>query len=291
VHPRSDSTTLRGLLTRPIGFRLVRILIGGLLLTAAGLKVHGLSLGPLAQGTILASPRLQLVTIEVEIIMGLWLLSGWSARAAWVAALGFFSILASASLYLALVGQGSCGCMGHIEVHPWITFTLDVAIIGLLAVNRPTSTNINGVYWRRQFLLPAGGAGALLSVFAAVCLLVFDHPMTALQRLRGESITLEPNVADLGSGQLGESRVFHLQVTNLSDRPVCIVGGTSDCACVATESLPITLAKLETQPIEVRVAFHGSPGQFQHTFLLYTDDKLQRVVTARFSGTLVPGER
>ena len=54
----------------------------------------------------------------MEAVLGLWLLSGWSARAAWAGATGFFALMASASLYLALAGQQSCGCLGRIQVNP-----------------------------------------------------------------------------------------------------------------------------------------------------------------------------
>lgn len=69
-------------------------MLGVFLLIAAGLKAYGLAFDPLSQDSFLASPRLLIATIGVEILLGLWLLSGWSARAAWVAALGFFGILA-----------------------------------------------------------------------------------------------------------------------------------------------------------------------------------------------------
>jgi hypothetical protein len=68
--------------------RAVRFLIGGLLLTAAALKGEGLTLGALAQDSFLSTPRLQIATIQVEILLGLWLLSGQAMRMARVAAIG-----------------------------------------------------------------------------------------------------------------------------------------------------------------------------------------------------------
>jgi hypothetical protein len=67
----------------------VRRVLGAFLLVAAGLKAHGLALDPLAEDSFLASPRLQVATIEVETVLGLWLLAGRWARMAWAAALGF----------------------------------------------------------------------------------------------------------------------------------------------------------------------------------------------------------
>jgi hypothetical protein len=70
-----------------------------------------------------------IASIELEITLGVWLLSGWFQRGAWLGALGFFGVLAGVSLYLALIGQRSCGCFGRVPVNPWLTFTLDVWLL------------------------------------------------------------------------------------------------------------------------------------------------------------------
>jgi hypothetical protein len=37
----------------------------------------------------------------------------------------------------------------------------------------------------------------------------------------------------------------------------------------------------------VKTTFKGEPGRFQRSFLLYTDDKSQPVVVARFAGRVM----
>lgn len=53
-----------------------------------------------------------------------------------------FAGFACFSAYRALSGHDTCGCFGAVKVHPWATFTLDVAIVGLLAwsLRRPVPT-------------------------------------------------------------------------------------------------------------------------------------------------------
>ena len=51
-------------------FRALRVVLGLFLLIAAGLKIHGLLFDPSAQESILSSPRFQVATIEVEILLG-----------------------------------------------------------------------------------------------------------------------------------------------------------------------------------------------------------------------------
>lgn len=116
------------------GYQVVRAVLGLLLLTAAGLKAYD----PLAQDSFLGSPRLHIAAIETETLLGLWLLSGWSVRASWVSALGLFSLLAGVSLWLALEGQSSCGCLGRVQVSPWAMFALDLAALMALAIWRPS---------------------------------------------------------------------------------------------------------------------------------------------------------
>src|SRR5438876_300801 len=127
-----------GLQTR---FHLLRILLGSVLLAAASLKLHGFVTDPFSQQSFLGSARLEIATIEVEILLGLWLLSGLVLGAAWMAAAVFFSILASASLYMALTGQRSCACLGSVSVTPWLTFAIDVIAVAALALCRPTRTS------------------------------------------------------------------------------------------------------------------------------------------------------
>jgi hypothetical protein len=261
------------------------VVLGVLLLAAAGLKAHGLALEPTGEHTLLSSPRLQIATVEVEVLLGLWLLSGQARRAAWAVALGFFGILAGVSLYLALIGQRSCGCFGEVQVSPWLTLSLDVAAIVALVIWRPRAED-RGVQasWFGPVLKTAAGALVILTLFVGAALALFDSPAEALAKLRGEAITVEPAVSEVGEGVRGEARVFRLSLTNQTAEPIRVVGGTTDCSCITTGDLPITLAPGETGSIAVRVRFSGSPGKFQHRFVLYTDAEQQRVVVARFAG-------
>jgi len=268
--------------------RLVRVALGLFLLVAAGLKAHSLATDPLSQDAFFASPRLLIAVIEVEIVLGLWLLSGWFVRAAWVMALGFFGLLAGASLYLALAGQRSCGCFGQVTVSPWVTFGLDVGAVVALALWRPAYA-VDGppVAWIQPLLKIGTGAAVLLALTSGAFLLAFASPAEALAWLRGEAITAEPAVSDVGKGLPGEARVLRIRLSNRTPRLVRVVGGTTSCSCVASRDLPLTLAYGETGSINVVVKFVGSPGRFQRHFVLLTDDEQQPEVVARFSGQVI----
>jgi hypothetical protein len=267
----------------------VRILLGAFLLVTAGLKVHGLATDPLAADSAVGSPRLLIATIEVEIVLGLWLLSGWSASASWASALVFFGILAGTSLYLALVGQRSCGCFGRVTLNPWWTFALDVAAVGVLALCRPCGGGGGpSTAWQRRLLTVGGRTAALLAGIGTLLLLAGD-PTETLARLRGDSIVVDPVVNEVGEGKFGAERTFRVQLANRTDRAIRLVGGTASCSCIATNDLPLTLAARKTASIEVVLKFGGSPGRFQRSYVLFTDDDKQPVVVARFSGRVFGG--
>lgn len=266
---------------------MLSIVLGVFLLATAGLKIHGLYTDPYAQESILLTPRLLVAVIEVEILLGLWLLSGLAMRGAWLAALAFFAAGASANVYLAVEGQRSCGCFGRVEVNPWFTLGLDLtATLALLLCRPPPLSVLPSPQAKAYLFKTALAAGAAVVLIGGACLLWNDDLDAALSQLRGEAITVEPDPTDVGEGAAGEKRTFSVQLSNRSAKTVRILGGTTSCSCIATNDLPITIAPGATETISVEVRFRGSPGRFLHRFYLYTDAEGQRVVVARFMGRL-----
>jgi len=83
-----------------------------------------------------------------------------------------------------------------------------------------------------------------------VSCLLYGSPRAALARLRGDLLSVSPQYLDLGTGSEGQVLASAVEITNWTDRPVRLIGGTSDCSCVATKDLPHTVppgaAKLVT---------------------------------------------
>jgi hypothetical protein len=107
-----------------------------------------------------------------------------------------------------------------------------------------------------------------------------------LAHLRGESISLSPGSFYLGDGLAGDERSVTVQMTNIGERPICIVGGASDCACIATGDLPVTIDPGQSKLIAVNVRFTGGKGLFTRRAWFYTDDKNQQLLVIRVSGRL-----
>jgi hypothetical protein len=115
----------------------VRVVLGLVLLVAAGMKAHQFATQPAIASEMLGSRGLSIGLVEAELLLGLLLLFGLFQCAAWVACLAFFGAACVASLYKALAGEASCGCFGSVVVNPWVTLLIDLSIVAALVSRAP----------------------------------------------------------------------------------------------------------------------------------------------------------
>lgn len=107
-------------IARFTGYDAVRILLGLVLLTAAGLKGHQVATEPILETGLLNSRWFLIGVVEFELLFGLWLLVGLYPAATRLAAILCFARLAVVSLAKGLSGESSCGCCraclcGHLD--------------------------------------------------------------------------------------------------------------------------------------------------------------------------------
>ena len=246
--------------------RLAAVSVGLLLLTAAGLKLYGWNVSPFAQYGWLLSPSVQTAAVGWELFLGVWLVSGTARRMSWLLATLTFTAFAAVSGYLGVIGQAKCGCFGVIEASPWVAFGVDVGVVALLAVARP-NPEPSGTLGLRL----VGGVGAVLAVLFAASLLLFGSAEAAVAKLRGQTLTTTSHLT-FESGTVGEMRTTTATVRNWTDAPLRLIGGTSDCSCLATEDLPITIPPNGGVEVRVRLKIPaGTPGQLTRTVEFLTD--------------------
>jgi hypothetical protein len=124
----------------PIGWNSTRISVGILLVAASFLKANYLITTPVPLGNwLLGSPWLSLCLIEVELFVGLLLLSGKSPSKTKRVSVVLFSGFALVSIVQALRKTDDCGCLGHVAIAPWQMVILDVAALGALVLCSPPS--------------------------------------------------------------------------------------------------------------------------------------------------------
>jgi hypothetical protein len=102
------------------------------LTTSAVLKFVAMPLEARAPSIEPVSLAFQAALAVCEGGLALWLLSGRHPRQALKCAALCFFLFAAASLVGFLQGEQSCGCFGHVRVHPGITFVLDAGISAVL---------------------------------------------------------------------------------------------------------------------------------------------------------------
>lgn len=178
-------------------------------------------------------------------------------------------------------------------MNPWFTFGLDVVVVAVLAVTLWRSRSVEELSKARlsgflmNCLQVAGITAVILGLIATGMTIYTGDPWAAIAKLRGETITIIPTVTELGQGVVGQHLSFKVQLRNYSDKTVKVVGGTTSCACIATQDLPITISPGGSESIKVYIKFTGSPGKFTHRFVLYSDSN-ERLTIVRFSGTIIP---
>ncbi|MEX2121711.1 MAG: MauE/DoxX family redox-associated membrane protein [Pirellulales bacterium] len=112
---------------------LVRVVLGVILLAAAGLKGYHLPTVASAEAHVVSFRWLAIGGLAgFECILGIWLLSGLRPRAAWGVSLATFGGFGAYSLIVALRGLPSCGCFGGVSVSPWATLVLDLTALAAL---------------------------------------------------------------------------------------------------------------------------------------------------------------
>jgi hypothetical protein len=276
-----------------VGYGWVGRLVGFLLLAAASAKLFGWNYQPVSETAWLAIPAVRMAAVVLESLMGLWLLTGFAPIRSWLASLGVFTFFAGVSAYSGWRGVASCGCFGAIQVSPWITFGLDIAVLLALSVFRPRWERLADV--RQAFTgiaKYAGGAAVLAVACWGVGRCFFASPQEAMAFLRGEHVIVEQETLDLGIGCNGEWKIGKVGVRNRSARPVRIIGGHSDCSCVMAQELPVTIEPGELVEVPIHLQYPpASTGSFWKEVQLVTDDASQAPISVLLVGRVVPKEQ
>jgi thiol-disulfide isomerase/thioredoxin len=114
-------------------------LLAVILLTAAVLKGWQLLTEPMANNNIWSYRQFLILTVEFELALAIWLLSGLFKKAAWLAAISCFALFSVITFYKGITGAESCGCFGSVHVNPWITlFAIDLPAVIALSIFRPS---------------------------------------------------------------------------------------------------------------------------------------------------------
>ena len=154
---------------------IVTKLLAALLLVAAVLKGWQLLTEPVANTDIWSYRPFLILTVEFELALAIWLLSGLFKKAAWLASLLCFSLFSMVTLYKGITGAESCGCFGSVHVNPWITlFAIDLPAVIALAVFRPKGEKL--LNWPPIPRFAATACVGLIILGVTTPILAFNEP-------------------------------------------------------------------------------------------------------------------
>ena len=268
--------------------RLGLALAGSVLMAAALLKLAGWNVSAFAQYGWWLSANVQIAAIAWELILGSALLLGVYRPVTWLLAMLTFALFAGVSSYLGFVGQATCGCFGAIQASPWTAFGVDIGLLILLGLFRPrfntgelkTATVESGKW--------AIGLAVVLATMLGTGVILYGSPSAALAKLRGETLTLDRATIDFGHGQTGDVLNRQVTVTNHSEKPLRIIGGTADCSCITTTDLPVTIAPGESKSvtIENKVPHTDKAGITNRQAILMTDCPKRPKLTLTLSASV-----
>jgi hypothetical protein len=130
------------------------------------------------------------------------------------------------------------------------------------------------------------GLAAILGALLAVTYAYFDSLPAAIAYLRGDRISLSPRLLDVGTGVAGDHKTVDVEVTNWTDKPIRLFGGTSDCSCTVLDDLPVTVPAKGHRVVSVHVLLKGRPGTFTRKGAFLVDDEGFQVVGFVISGRI-----
>jgi Protein of unknown function (DUF1573) len=136
------------------------------------------------------------------------------------------------------------------------------------------------------FLWLLGGVGAISALLLGLASYSFGSLPAAIAYFRGDRISVQPDVADLGRGYAGELRQTKIEVSNWTDKTVRVIGANQDCSCTVVD-LPVTIPAGETRPVGVNVRFKGKPGIFTRKGILILDDQGFKRAAFRMTGRIL----
>jgi hypothetical protein len=116
---------------------LTPLVLGLVLSLAGGLKLFSALNSPPITNAASFSRELTVALSIGELVLAMWLISGFRPQLTRWLSLGFFFVFLVVSSYKAISGEESCACLGEIKVNPWYSAMFNATAIGVLALWRP----------------------------------------------------------------------------------------------------------------------------------------------------------
>jgi hypothetical protein len=268
--------------------------VGFVLICAGALKVGGIG----TERSALLGPASDLLAAQFELLLGVWLVFGYLPQEACLVALATFLGFACWNLFQSFAGAPSCGCFGRLHVNPLYVFFLDLGALAALAYTfrrlrrhaLPAKPNGQSPAIHQALIKIGAFAGCVVVVSGGIALIataVYGSPRAALAQMRGERLTVEPVLVDIGIAAPNETRSAIVKVQNWHDQPIAVIGAGSDCACRLTDDLPLMIPAGKWRMVTVQFTFPPDARSFRRTVHFMSNDVDRPFLPFQISGVCV----
>jgi len=242
-------------------------------------------------------PQLEWLAIQTEILIGLWLVSGWWEKLSRIALLALLAIFFGASLAMVIQGRSTCGCLGAASVSPVWMLVFDLASVLVVSLSSASgqeadSNSLGAIDIQRDGRWLFGRLGltvVLAASFGAMSVGLAPAIASTLSFVgnRSQSLRFEPSVIDAGQGEAGQWKAISVRLENKSNEPIRLIGGKENCNCKTIRALPLTVQPNGHEAFEILVKLGATSGLQSGSFWLLTDNQNQRSVHGTWKGTVV----
>lgn len=99
---------------------------------------------------------------------------------------------------------------------------------------------------------------------------------------------LVPRHIDFGEGHPGQVLEATVEVRNVTDAPIRLIGGTADCSCVTTDGLPATVPPGGAVSVPIQLTLPPeTTGAYTRKAVIWTDGGRARSIYLTLSGRAV----
>ena len=261
---------------------LVRYSVAGILMVAAVLKIIGLAYNVVPGHGWMSHSAIQSSAVIIELILGVWLISGRTKSVAWLFATLLFMLFAIVSFVSSYQGLPSCNCFGSISLNPIWVCLFDAGIVAALLLVRPSRADVASEV--AQYGLPAAYT-ALAFLTISILWYVTDADQYYNRIVLGKILHVESAV-DFGEVEPKSIVTESIVVHNSGQQPVTIVGGTSTCSCIVSET-PVSLSPGESGSVNLTIKVPSEfQGQVYYNIELWTDYSRQPRLPVRVGFTV-----
>jgi Protein of unknown function (DUF1573) len=137
----------------------------------------------------------------------------------------------------------------------------------------------------RAWVAAFGGIFVILLVMVLYVETRFESANDAWLYSRGITVTIDPKIATIDDGKEGESREVEFTIKNMSTNQLNILGVTTSCSCVSSESMPISIEKGGKKSVRVTIHLEKTAtGEVTQTIEYHTDNKTSPKLVAKITG-------